>query len=449
MAWGISGWFIGANAESTLKKYLNELEQIPGEKLFRAELLEYKKTLLGAKARIKIASDMSFLNERLGDFELDVRLLNGPVFISTHTESQLLKKVTIETGTTRWKIAIDADSLEEEKAEYLKSLFPEGLPVAIIRTDFDNKAYYQNHLNMEFSVATLLGAYDMNTADNQGTLEFDEIKYGQPPRFLKAQHASLTYQHQRSITAAYKPGITHLTVADLEVGHEVLAKPLRLDISADMAIQSEENQMEHRQGESDDILNGLLKIHLEKTANNEIPLEKAEVNIQFDNIPATGFIAMSEQHAKLDNLKQQIQWTLEESGEFPEGQDQLWQLNDHMETMKQQLPQHMMGLFLKSDSSQVQINATVQNIAGHDALKKDKQSTLNGKISLNKKLGNKPNKVQDLLKGEGHITLTDDLFSYLNPILNNVFKEVLKTNVGLTKPDFKLNFDEGVLSVSN
>lgn len=437
MVWVITGWFIGATAESTLKNYLAELERIPGEKLFRAELVEYKKTMVGAKARIKISSDTSFLNERLGDFELDAHFLNGPVFVGSgiHTNTSFFDSFKLTTGNSRWKIAIVENSIDETKVEYIMSIFPNGLPVAIVRTDFDNKAYYHSELSTKYADAKITGTFDLEKGDNQGTINVSQIEYGIPPRVITAENATIHYKHQRGITSAYKPGTTNLTVSALTIHNELFLHPLTLNVSADIAIQSELNN----------VLNGLFIISLEKIARNSIPLDNAKIKIQFANIPASGFIQLSEEQAKHDNIRQQIQWTLEEKGEFPEGQDQLWQLNDQLQILQQQLPEKIAGLFLNSNNSKISINVNAHKKAlANDDLKTHQSSSLNGNISLDNSLKN-DHKIKNLIMGKGEMKLSNDLFQYLFPF----FKLVLNGNPPPSKGEFNYIYEQGELSVNN
>lgn len=449
LAWGVAGWYFGKNAETELKTYLSNIEKIPGEKLFRAELLEYKSTLLGAKAKFKISSDTSFLDERLGDFELNARMLNGPIFLH-EKDDNVENHSFFEIGTTRWRFDIDELSIENEKREYLSSMFPEDLPQLVIVTDFDNNAHYQSHLKTEFADALISGIYNLENDDNEGEMSINNLQYGSASNRISAPQATISYNHQRGITAAYKPGITNITIPELEFSHPVLDKPLVLNFIADAAVQSEEKLLSSAvtngsatENKATDILNGLLKISVKKVSEpiaehytnkgteqnspHPIPLEKADIKIHFDKIPAEAFIALSEEKAKEDNLYQQIQWTLEESAELPEGQDQIRALNDRLQEMNNQLATLLDNSFSIKES-QIRLNVSAEN--------KTQKSTLIGKIRLNKKARN-PENVFHLLMGDAKVILNKELFTFLKPLAE------------LHSPTFELTLQNGKLSLNN
>jgi len=456
MAWGVAAWYFGANAEVQLKTFLSEKEKIQGKRFFRFELLEYNKTLLGAKARLWVSSDSSFINQRIGGFELEARQINGPVFLNN---SFPLSKMYIESenglgvdsnidpgvllGTTSWRLSIDESTLEPSEAEYIHSIFPAGLPVATIRIDFENRAHYQLKLNTSFAEALISGVYNLDSADNQGKVLMSNIRYGVAPNVLTAEQALIRYQHQRGITPAYKPGTTRLSATNLILNHELLEKPLNLNLSAKAEIQSNSQQVvTESDNEIGDLLNGLIELDLEQKSTEYLPVEIATLKLQFDNIPAQGFVVFSEARARQDNLRQQIQWTLEESAELPEGQDHIWELRDQLQTIQHQLPEQLAKVLFVSKDNQIQVSikagknsVAINSPTGVSTDEKNEQkSILKGSIGFSQKI-EKPTNLIGLLKGEAQVNLADDLY------------EFLKFRAGLKKASFKLGFKNGELEM--
>lgn len=432
VAWGVAGWYFGNNAESQLKHYLSESETIPGEKLFRAELLSYKKTLFGSKASLRVSSDISFVNERIGDFVLDVRSFNGPIFLHKKEEKNENKSF-FEIGSTRWQLNIDESSVEKQSLEYLSSIFSDGLPHTVITTDFEDKAHYRSNLKTEYAEAVITGVYNLETEDNEGSILINKTQYGTLPNQIKAKRATINYNHQRGITASYKPGTTHITIPELEINHNLLDEPIFLNLTADAAIQSEEygKELDEKvknkgiQKNNSAVLNGLIKVHLKQNDSNQFPVEHADIKVQFSRIPAEGLIAISEERARQDNLYQQIQWTLEESAELPEGRDHIWQLKERLNRLKEELPEQISRSF-GDKKSQILIDIKATKVNQH--------STLNGKIKFAK---SESVNLLSLLQGKAQVELSEDLLAFIKPLAQ------------VDKKLFKLNLRKGKITQNN
>jgi hypothetical protein len=428
LLWGAAGWYFGANAHSELKQYLQHAASIPGEKLFRGEILDFKKTAFGAKARLRIHSDTLFLNEALGDIDINARLLNGPVFIDKNAPFDHLLNV----GTTRWHLSIKQDALEPSQADILATLFPDQLPTATIVIDFENKAHYQIMLQSYFGKALIQGMYDLNSAENRGVVKLENVILNVLSFQIKMAQASIDFQHQENITAEFKPGTTHIAIPELLLTHAKLLQAIRLEINADTAIQT---TSKHKQ----DFLTALVKMHItQKHTENkpaELPVDEADLRLQIDNLSINGLIAVSETRAELDNLRQQVQWTLEESGELPEGQDRIWQLNDQLQHRQDQLPVLIsQKLFAdepadgvnKSEKSGVSLKITAGS------------STLSAHLFPGTRLKNTSEySLPQLLQGEADITLSNALFHTIKRQLNPSQKE------RFIKPVFKVRFRDG------
>ncbi len=430
LLWGAAGWYFGANAHSELKHYLTHSALIPGEKLFRAEMIDFKKTAFGAKARLKIYSDTRFLNETLGDIDLQARILNGPLFI----DEQSPFDHRLHTGTTRWHLSIDQTSLDASQKDILNTLFPDQLPTATIVIDFDRQAHYEICLHSYLGKALIRGIYNLNTDENRGSVKLDNVVLTGLSLRFKIPQASIEYQHQKNITAAFKPGTTRLFIPELQLDHTKLKQPLIVQLNGDMALQTSHSNQQ-------DFLTALVKMHVTQKKppqkSGMFPVDEADLRLVINNLSLDGLIAVSETRAELDNLRQQIQWTLEEKGELPEGQDQIWQLNEQLQQRQDQLPvlisQKLFSANPAGGSSEkpgvnMAITAGDSNLSGH--------LSMNSPIEIRTATS-----LQTLLQGQAEVKLGKKLFDTVKKYLSPSQKQRLIT------PSFTLRLENGTISI--
>ena len=95
--WSVSSWYFGSKAEQDLKFLLKSNAGLSGERLFREELISYKRTWMGANAILRISSDNNSFSERFGEFDVKANLLNGPVFFD---------HLGFSIGISRWTIQL-------------------------------------------------------------------------------------------------------------------------------------------------------------------------------------------------------------------------------------------------------------------------------------------------------------------------------------------------------
>lgn len=424
--WALAGWYFGATAEQSFKSYLQENTQIAGEKLLRAELLDYRKTLMGAKASLRVSSDMPFVSERMGEFNVNVKLLNGPLFIS---------KSGFSIGSSRWVLQIDESSLTEEELENLKSFFPSSLPNATVKVDFEQQAHYSIKSKTSIADAVITGVFNLDTHNNRGAISLDNFQVEfSPNQFIEkisAKKVNISYQHQKAITAAYKPGTTSVQIPSLRLKFKRLNGAFDLKTNIKSNISSK-----------DSYLNGFIKADIKQNKSNNFPVDSAKLSVLFKGISADGFVAFSETRADFDNLKEQAGWVLEENGEFPEGQDQIWTLYDRIETASKQLPKILLKKMLNDDSL-LQFKAETQTQAGPSTLngqlkiisqEQENQSQSDSTVTkMIKSGGGVFHSLLSLLDGEAKVELDDSLFA------------MISKNSAIKKQTFTLTFKDNKL----
>ena len=402
--WSASSWYFGSKAEQNLKSLLKSNAIQSGESLFRAELISYKKTWVGANAILRISSDNTFLSERFGEIDVKLNLLNGPVFFQDRS---------LSVGFSQWVLEADELGLSDVQRQYLSNYFPETMPFATVTMDFKQKAHYVGELQTNSGKILVTGEYDIVSDENKGEVIIDDFQFGGDPVKISAKHLELEFQHQKAITASYKPGTAFLEIPELTITDDNFAEPVKLAIKADSHIFSKDNN-----------LNGFIKVVVNNKKTAEIPVNNAVFTLQFVKLAADTFVLISEAKAELDNLQQQIDWVLQEQGEVPEGQDHIWQLQNQIEQASTQLPIGLLKDAFNNGESQIKIEINGNNKSG--------SSTLSGVI--------KPadqfvlsDKLLGYLEAEASVKLDDELF------------EFLKSHSAVNKKQFSLAFKQNKL----
>lgn len=406
----LSGWYFNASAEQVFREYLSKTSEVSGRKLFRIELQSYNKTLFGAKANLKISSDIPIIAEQLSSIEVVAKLLNGPLFVT---------KNGVSMGSSRWFVSLDESNLSDVEKENISILFPEFLPNIIIRTDFERKVHYSSRLHTNITQLDVKGLFDLTTENNAGNAVLQNFQYdSQYGKFL-AESVSVNYQHQRGITSAYNPGTVAISIPKLIIDHKGVDGPIKLALNITNNIS-----------QTDQYLDSFSRVKIQQLGDQQIPLEKATISLMLKGLSSKGFLRFSAKQAELDNLKQQAQWSLQEVGEFPEGQDQIWQLHNEIDEKSRLLPSIILNEMISEDSV-IQLKAESQNISGKSELmaefKRINASAASTEKSIEKEGGGFYT-LLSLLQGKANIKLDKKFYSFLQnflPIKQSEFQLIL------------------------
>jgi len=396
--WATAALYLGSKAEQEFKSYLQKSSQVVGKKLFRAELLNYEKTLTGANATLLVSSDFPEISERIGDFELNAKLYNGPLFI---------RKSGVKFGSSRWLLSFPDNPNINQK---LKEFFPETLPLGVVRIDFDKKAHYWTKAKMSFAEVIITGGYDLQTDNNRGAIALNHFSYGAARNRVSAENINISYQHQKAITANYKPGTASVQADNLKISHQNLNKSLLVNLKGNSNISYT--------ADTKNELSGFVKVDVSNQQMGGYPFESANVSLLFKGLSSNGFVAYNEANAELENLKQQVDWVLEELGELPEGQDQIWELYDRIEQATKALPQKLADV---AEGSVVRVNISSKY--------QGEESQLKGQVYLDASESSAEAWLS-LLAGKAKVQLSEALFS------------TLKQKLPLKKPDFTLQLKQ-------
>ncbi len=411
--WAAAVWYFGNRTEQQFVSALENNNLVLGEKLFRTELLSYTKTLTGAEAHLTLSSDSSFISERIGDIPIIAELINGPVFF---------EKSDISTGSARWIIKVDTKRLSKQQKENLQNIFTKTLPSVIVRVDFDKKVHYFSRIKFDQLGILMTGIYDLESQQNRGAINIDKVRYGNSSNQLFAENVKISFQHQKAITSHYKPGTMALQIPELQINHQLLNNPVVFSVKANSNIRSENN-----------FLNGFIHFSfknllvtnkLTKLSISELPIKNAELSLQFKQISTEGYIDLSEKLAELENLKQQAIWALEENGELPEGQDQIWQLYQRIDKLSEIRPKLIANTLFNDGKSNVRFEFKADN--------NSRESTVFGDIAVSKNL-DKASRLTSLIDIQAQVKLEDELYNFISNL------------IAIDRAQFELSFENNRL----
>jgi len=422
----VSGWYFNTNAEKIFKVYLQKNSEVSSKQTFRLELVDYRKTVFGAKARLKISSDIPLIADKMGEIDLIAKLLNGPIFVT---------KSGISMGAFRWFVTVDESDLTDAKKEILKALFPDVFPRFIIRADLDENIHYKAKLHTNFAEIDVAGVVDLKAEKNIGKVLLENLHTEFLSNQISVKQISVNYQRQKRSNPAYKPGNTVISIPRLKIKSKDLNNPIEISLEATSSIS-----------EADGYLNGYSKINLKlidgkQQGDKVIPVDKASLSVMLKGLSSEGFLRYSELEAELDNLRQQAQWSLQENGEFPEGQDQIWQLYDQIDASSQRLPTIIFNELFNKDSL-IQLKVESANASGQSSLvgmltsldvTNINEQACEGSICLKeqnvKKGGGGYKTLLSNLQGKAQVNLDSEFLIFLqnfSPIKQSEFKLILK-----------------------
>ena len=436
----LSGWYFGASAQQTLKTYIEHNSKTGKRSLYLLELISYKKTVFGAKASIKVSSDIPLIAEKLGEIKLNARLLNGPLFVT---------KNGISTGRFRWFMRVDEASLSGAEKDSFRAIFADTPPYIIVRSDFEGNLHYSAKLPASFARIDMTGIYDLAKNEHNGKLKIKDFHYDFPPTQISAEALDIDYRltekHQavadaaeESLSASTSTSTSTSSSALLSATKTIKAsiphlqlklngiKPISLALESNSKISLSAQQ-----------LNAFSKVTLKQLGKSDIPVEKANLSLLLKNLSSEGFLRFNQLQAELDNLRQQVQWSLQEKGEYPEGQDQIWQLYNRIDEDSERMPSILLNdLFNKDSLIQFRVEAT--NHADKSELRGELQS-INSDTSAKyiKKGGDGLVTLLSILQGEARVKLKGDLYDYLQKNLPN-FLVKSKSEFELLLKDSKL-----------
>ncbi len=321
--WTVAGWYFGAASERVFKSLITDQQNAMGEQAIRIELLNFHRTLMGAKARLRIYSDIPVINNRLEELPLTVTLLNGPVFID---------RSGLSFGQSQWIINLDEKTLSDVEKENIRGLFPQVLPEAFMVLDFADKLNYQITAifnNVTTSAQGVISRVDQN---HHGDIVLKDFYYelltGETVEKVSAPEVKIAFQHQNRMSERETLRLISLSAPLLRIKRYKRKESVLVSLELKSLINYKNNK-----------ISGFFKSFINNKTTEIFPVESVKSTLDYKGLSTEGMMAFSKALAKQDNLWQQTQWVLEEQGAYPEGQDQLRSLYNKMDEIALSLPE--------------------------------------------------------------------------------------------------------------
>lgn len=405
--WAMLGWLLGERSEKTFKAYIRETTETKSSKFISYDLINYHRTLLGARGKLRLRFSNAYLSDVFAALPIHFRMLNGPLFINDSG---------ISTGTSHWRFMIDTSRLSHKQQDNLQAIFPYSNPDFDIAMGFNQQASYASKARTAYARLSLRGLIDLQSESNRGSVLVNDFKVNSAGYRISADKMVMSFQHQKGITKFYKPGTSSLSIPQLNLQLASVDKPFLSEIRAHSTLSSEKNR-----------LSGQINVAMKRKGAHKLPIESAMLRISFNDFPRDSFVAWSRIKEEIDNLKQQINWTLEESGEYPEGQDRIRQLYDQIDRLKKNKMKRISDN-LNSNNALIKVDLACKSAAGDSLLK----GTVSPDFHFAAFARNeKKSSLLSLIKSNVEVTLADDLFNYLSnklPLKRKRFKLVFKDN---------------------
>ncbi|WP_299873770.1 DUF945 family protein [uncultured Cocleimonas sp.] len=405
IAWGLSSWYFGVQAEKEFRQILEVQTNKLGEKPFRLELLDYDKDFLGSTAAVRVSSDIPLLNDWLGDFELKLKSLNGPLFIT---------KKGVDFGVSRWFIRIDPESFSAESKENLFRIFPEELPKGVLIIGFDKESSFDSSFKTDWLDSQVTAIYNLSTFSYRGAFDIKRLNYSSTGIKISADEGKISFQYPNSVEtlneiessnldnpATYKT--VSINVPQLNIDSQIISHPIVAALKGNSQITIKNN-----------VIDTFVKLHFNRLKqssdqNNEVlPIDQLQITAQGSGIQQSSFLQVMENKAELDNLQMQTQWELQENGELPEGQDKIWQLQNQIHRLNQKYPVSFYNALFSSKDN-VSTNPSLEIQASNDS----GQSSLIGHLKPSVNSGESTRFI-DLLEAEASVSLDDMLYDFIS-----------------------------------
>ncbi|MCK5919134.1 MAG: hypothetical protein KAG34_11940 [Cocleimonas sp.] len=341
MIWGLAGWYVTKNGHQQLTIFLQKNFDTDELNSIDVELLRYKTNFIGATASIKVSSKVAFIDEQIGELFFNAKLYYGPVFIDNGK---------LRFGKVLWKISLDpllaAKHISESSQTQIGEIFKSNKPFLSLLIDFDNTLRYHSHLRM---LATPSLRADRVISD--GVLSADSLQ-----QKMQIDASNLSF-----VTSTGLLDISTLTI-NLDInkqkqGQQKLIRytttPFKLSLSGISGVTAR----------SIFISRGNL-VHINQLLSGKLLLKaqqakELELIINMRDLSVSGYQQFLQAEGQALNLKQQIQWTLEENAETPEGQDHIWQLNDKIDQQRGRSTQIVAQKMLPKKTSLINVSLDI------------------------------------------------------------------------------------------
>ncbi|MGB0846555.1 MAG: DUF945 family protein [Thiolinea sp.] len=365
--WLGAAWLIGEKTEQLVRQSLKpEGAERSKESRYPAHtLVEYQRTLLGAKAITRMDVRGTPLDNWLDELQFTHEIEHGPLLWDGKFDFSAVRNFEYEKLLlllSRWHSQPDLSTLDDELKSQVLQVFASQPPLIISGTvDYEQKIAYQANIpafktttpedeQVQFSGLHLSGQFRAEKDEKQiaeiniDGLEFinDEASLIFPSLHLEAQ-LDANESGQQITFSANEVKLYRVTEADPVI----------------FALQGESGYRSH----NDDGLQGGFQLRLNGFRGIQYPLKTVDVDLQFKGINAAGLHQVNVLQTRLQDIQAQLGWNAEDI-ELPEARRQQMQLELALNETVSALLDVVFTKMLQKNQSQLQYLVDIDTESG-------------------------------------------------------------------------------------
>lgn len=414
LAWASVAWYFGERNQQQFNQFIDQLSQ--SNTAINIEQNAFKKNWLGATVRLSITSDIPVISEKIGEMEFIADIKNGPVFFSKDAKN-------IRFGKSLWKVQINEENLTDSQKQYLQEVFSVKLPSLNLLHGFDDIVDYQLAMPTEESnvmQSKIRGKFNVVSQDHKGLLEFKNVSFKTLLYDIDIPSAEIHYKNNKTKTIANLPLRLTFKLPQIKIKQIGGSGFVRFDVEGSENILLKNNIID---GSLNIILNNIDE-QSQTDNSNTLPMKEANIDFTLNDISTDALFEFNNLKMTLNNLTLQKEWVLEEQGELPEGQDEIWQLQQEYDSVLLKLHKLLEKQLFNSDKGKVTFKVLSEEATGNSSMEGEIQAVKTPLKSM---------RLTDLLEARANVALSDELFAYL------------KGKTGIPKATFQLLFKQNKL----
>ena len=429
--WSLGAWIFGTKAELNAKAFFVNVNQ-SSDPIFNYEILKYDKSIFGAKAKIKLDLNLQntiaqFIQDSFSGKHnqiINIDIYHGPI---------LFDRSGVHFGSSAWKLSFDKNLDEEETLTSSNILKLHQLRSAILKVGFKGEIEYKIPLKIHLNEVLVKGSYDLNTDMHKGNLSSDQLNFQSDKQKIQTTAFNLLYQQIATASSGKSQIEISAEIPELVYTHSSLADKVTLKVDYQGSYTIENNVLDNDNRFNLDMV--------KKGADSYYPIDKGDLRLNLSALNLNDLLQINSTWSQIKSLQKQSQWLLEEQGELPEGQDQIWQVEDRAAQYSKQIPKLLTTLILKDGNKLVNHESKISTIEDKSRINfsfsnifKNKESTIQGAVFPEVFDNNEDisqYSLTSLLQVQSKVNLDKqllDIISTLLPIKKQNFKLIYKQN---------------------
>ncbi len=438
--WGLSSWVLGEKN----KQLYGFIIENDSSAFLNYEVISFERSIFTSKVKMRLQLNQnnnfaqlignSFIGSK--NQTIDIKMFHGPI---------LFDKSGIRLAKSVWKLNFGEHAKKLATKSGLKQLVSEEPEPELVKFNqvskidllfnFDDQVEYTIPIKTSLSELNVTGYYNQKTEQHHGNMTGDEFVVNSPKHSFQVKNLNIDYRQFITQDNEKLEFEFHSKIPQLSYKNPSLKEDLSINVN-----------YSGKASLANDGVNAISEIVLgvNKTDQQLYPIEKAVIQLSINDLNIKELVLVDEYLDKLNNVKQQSQWLLEEQGEYPEGQDQIWQTQDEALRLSKQLPSLVNKVLFTMNKSDLKKDYSKQSKHRNHTFKfmlktffQDEHSTLNGYISSDdmqlteERMGDGNHSILSLVQAQANVKLDDGLFRYVSsrlPISKSEFKLSYKQN---------------------